>query len=151
MNVTLHVFLGLILVGFVAGCPDEPSPALSATITRGQQADAAITTHVAFPPGTQFLFYHRSPGMGDNALYVKVAIPTSALPAFLDHPTLTAAEWASEDSFVRDVSAWPQWKPSTVTKFRTAQVQLPRAEVLNILIDDGSGDPTEVYLMWHQT
>ncbi len=144
-----------MFTGILAGCSGRDVPTVAPNVTAQQQTDAAQSMGLMFPPSTQFLLYHRYTGGPDDAIHLKISLPAPALAQFLAQRLLASAQWDSARRFVDDMPSWPQWQPSKASQFRSAQLHVPKAEVLNVLIDDGAagdgGGSVTVYLMWHQT
>ncbi|MBI1335447.1 MAG: hypothetical protein GC164_00620 [Phycisphaera sp.] len=149
----VYVIIAIVLL---AGCSDRSAPTVAPNVTAKQQAGAAASMGLTFPQGTRFLFYHRASEAGglpgpDDAVHLKIELPASLLTDFLAQPPLTNARWTGGHSLMTDMLNWPQWKPSSVTKFRSEQFQLPHGQGLNVLIDDDQADPKVVYLLWFET
>jgi hypothetical protein len=147
--------LALTLAGILTGCSGGDAPTLAPNVTPQQQADAARSMGLTFPAGVQFLLYKRDTGGPDDAVFLKLAMSGPALAQFVAQPPLASVKWDSTRRCVDDVPTWPQWQPDKATQFRSAQIHLPSAEVLNVLIDDGAAAGPDgsaiVYLMWFQT
>lgn len=105
---------------------------------------------VTFPASTNFLLFHYIDSM-DDAMWLKIELPASDLPAFIAQPVLANAEWSNQSRKVSDMPKVPEWTPSQVQHFRADQIKLPSAEYLNVMIDETDTDKTIIYLMWQQT
>jgi hypothetical protein len=112
---------------------------------------------IRFPPGTRFLLYHRAseePGLlptPDDAIHLKIELPRPMVAKFLEQSPLSTAHWQTAQRWVNDLSAWPEWKPGRVDKFRSARIELPLGKFLIVLIDEDRDGTAVVYLMWFET
>lgn len=136
----------------VCGCGPSDEPTLAPNVTASQQTDASQSMGLTFPAGTRFLLYHRTDGL-DDAIWLKIELTPNDLASLLSQPVLSAASWSGTQiqAWNADFPECSEWAPSKVKKYRTAQIRLPKAEVLNVLIDDDPDDVKLVYLFWHQT
>ena len=69
----------------------------------------------------------------------------------LSEAPFASAKWQATVRDLRDVPDWKVWKPSAVKKFRSAQIPLPNAQCLNVLVDEDREERTILYLMWFET
>jgi hypothetical protein len=145
----------IFAIAALAGCSDSSTPTVAPNVTAQQQASAAKSMGLTFPPETRFLLYHRASKDGglpgpDDAVHLKIELPASAMANFLAQAPLSSAKWRSSHSLT-DMPKWPQWQPSKILNFRFEQFQLPKGQALNVLIDDDKDDPKDVYLFWFET
>jgi hypothetical protein len=148
--------IACLLAATLAGCSGASVPTLAPNITAQQHTGAGQSMGLSFPPETRFLLYHRQSEQGglpgpDDAVHLKIELPSSALAAFLDQPPFVSAKWSSSDSRVTDVAKWPEWRPSQVKQFRSEQFKLPNGEAIQVLIDDDQEETKVVYLFWFET
>lgn len=112
---------------------------------------------LSFPPDTRFLLYYRSKENSgffpqpDDSVFLKIEFSEPALGIFLAQAPLSSAKWSSFHPETYDMPHWPDWQPSKVKKFRSEQFDLPKAQALNVLIDDEREDTKVVYLQWFET
>ncbi len=139
------------------GCFGSNTPTVAPHVTAAQQISASTLMGLSFPAETQFLLYHRArdePSLlpaPDDAVHLKLKLPASAAAKLLAQTPLSSAAWESQHPLIFDQPTWPDWQPSRIRKFRFAQFQLPKAQVLNVLIDDDRDDIKTVYLEWFET
>lgn len=139
------------------GCAGPSGPALAPNVTAAQQHSASESMGISFPPETQFLLYHREteePSLlpvPDDCVHLKLQLPSAVASKMLAKAPFDAADWGVNARHVNDVPAWKDWRPSHVTRFRSAQIPLPQAECLNVLIDDDNEETKVVYLIWFET
>jgi hypothetical protein len=119
-------------------------------VTAQQQALAAQSMGLTFPSSTQYLLFERQQGM-DEAIHLKIQLSAAALQQLIDQKPFAGADWSTTQRSVYDMPDVPQWRPTEVARFRSGQLSLPKAEVLNVLIDDADDTNKIIYLMWHQT
>ena len=112
---------------------------------------------LAFPSTTRFLLYRRAlegPNLmfgPDDAIHLKIELPSGAAATFLAGHPLSEARWDAAVSQVQDVPDWPDWRPSRAQTFRSTQIALPEGEFLNVLVDEDDPEQVTVYLEWFQT
>lgn len=151
----MRILILTLAIATLAGCSGSSTSTVAPNVTAQQQASAAKSMGLTFPPEARFLLYHRAsedrglPGP-DDAVHLKIELPASAMPGFLAQAPLSSAQWRSSHSLI-DMPKWPQWQPSKIQKFRFEQFQLPKGQALNVLIDDDKDDPKVVYLFWFET
>ena len=143
-------------IAAIAGCSGGSSPTVAPNVTTQQQASASKSMGLTFPKETHFLLYHRASEDGglpgsDDAVHLKIELPASALATFLAQEPLSSAKWTSSNALITDVPKWSEWQPSRIKKFRFEQLLLPKAQALNVLIDDEKDGPKVVYLFWFET
>lgn len=151
----MRTFALILAIALLAGCSDSSTPTVAPNVTAQQQASAAKSMGLTFPPETRLLLYHRASEDGgwpgpDDAVHLKIELPASALANFLAQAHLSSGKWGSTHSLV-DMPKWPEWQPSKLQKFRFEQFQLPKGQALNVLIDDDKDEPKVVYLFWFET
>jgi hypothetical protein len=152
----IRILILILAMLTLAGCTDGATPTVAPNVTAQQQASAAASMGLTFPPETRFLLYHRAsedaglPGP-DDAVHLKVELPASAMANFLAQAPLSPAKWTSSHPLITNMPKWPQWQPSKIQKFRFAQFQMPKGQWMNVLIDDDKADLKVVYLVWFET
>ena len=147
----------LLVAATAVGCTSSSGPVLAPNVTAAQQRSACESMGFSFPPETQFLLYHRAsdePGLlpaPDDCVHLKVELPSAVVMKMLSEAPFASAKWQATVREVRDVPDWKVWKPSAVKKFRSAQIPLPNAQCLNVLVDEDREERTILYLMWFET
>lgn len=150
--VALAVLLPLFQVTGSLTSSDSPVPPDQVTV--GQLRDFEAKTHLRFPRAAQIKFYLAESGGPDAMIQLKLRMKNAELAELLAQPTLKKVKWQlveAENAFADDYEGWPEWAPSKVKKGRRAQVDLPNAKYLKILIDDASANDKGVYFMWFET
>jgi hypothetical protein len=146
-----------LLATSLVGCFGSAAPTVAPNVTAAQQINASKLTGLSFPAETQFLLYYRAsdePSLlpaPDDAVQLKIELPASAAAELLAQAPLSSAAWESHHPLITDQPTWPDWRPSKIRRFRFAQFQLPKAQVLSVLIDDDRDDIKVVYLEWFET
>ena len=147
----------LLVAATAVGCNSSSGPVLAPNVTAAQQRSACESMGFSFPLETQFLLYHRAsdePGLlpaPDDSVHLKVELPSAVAMKMLSEAPFASAKWQATVREVRDVPDWKVWKPSDVKKFRSAQIPLPNAQYLNVLVDEDREERTILYLMWFET
>ena len=147
----------MLLAVILPACSNDASHTGQSTVTAAQQAAASQLMGLTFPPETRFLFYHRASDepsrlpAPDDAVHLKIELPTSALANFLNQTPLAKANWSSVGHSMTGIKIWAEWQPSTVKTFRYEQFQLPKGQALNVMIDDDREEKKIVYLFWFET
>ena len=154
----MRLLILTLAIATLVGCTDGSIPTVAPNVTAQQQASAAKSMGLTFPPETRFLLYHcasEDGGFGlpapDDSVHLKIELPASAMASFLAQAPLSSPKWTSSHSLITDMPKWPQWQPSKIQKFRSEQFQLPKGQGLDVLIDDDKDDPKVVYLFWFET
>jgi hypothetical protein len=148
----LSLLLPIFSMSNSASSSSDPVP--PAQVTVGQLRDFEAKARLRLPHAVQIKFYREESGGPDAMIQFKLGMKNSDLAELLAQPTLQKVKWhpvEAENSFTNDYEGWPEWSPSKVRKGRRAQVDLPNAKYLNILIDDTSANEKGVYFMWFET
>jgi hypothetical protein len=154
MSRLLALLLMLIAVS-VVGC--SGGPVRGAKITAARQSSASKAMGISFPPETKFLLYHRASDeesflpAPDDFVHLKIELPAAVATKLLAEKPFAAAEWDTSLRAVNDSSQWHDWKPEAVKKFRSAQIELPHAQALNVLVDEDDKERTIIFLQWFDT
>lgn len=150
-------FAASLVAAVALGCTSASGPTVSPHVSAVQQASAAASMGLSFPPDTKFLLYHRAseePGLvpgPDDAVHLKIELPAALAAEFLSVGPFSDARWDATATSITDVPGWRAWKPSAVKKFRSSQIAFPMGEALEVLVDEDDPDTTIVYLLWFET
>ena len=138
------------------GCAGAPWPTLAPDRSVALQARAAAAMGLTFPPDTRFLVLRRAsdgPALFrlDDSIHLKIALSSASAARFLAARPFSDARWDAGTRWVHDEPNWPDWRPSRVQPFRSAQIALPKGEFLDVLVDEDGLEPVIVYLVWFET
>jgi len=114
-------------------------------------AEIGKMMHVTFPDGTKVLGLLEEPGGIDRAIHLKVEFAAKDLEEFVKKSPFVDSKFSTTGRLVTDLKEVSWWRPESVKAFRSAQVRLPEAKILNILIDLDRSDKVTVFLMWFST
>ena len=116
--------------------------------TVSQIAEFTNNASITLPVSAQPVGWHEERGM-DDALWLQVKMPASDLNSFLDsspfrHTTLTT-------NFEYIIYMFWEFYTTPPVRYRAGQQSLPKAQALNMLIDETNTTNLVMYLMWHET
>ena len=103
---------------------------------------------VKFPASSRLLKLERQNGM-DDMVRLQVALPTSALPAFIVDSAIPTDKL--RESVGCFMPADEFWDPSRAVHMRSFEAQLPSARYACLGIDDGQPGTAYIYIMNHGT
>ena len=137
----------MVLLILLAGC----SGGHDKEVTGSGEIDLSkweTRMRVRFPNGTTPKGIRLETGM-DNAVYLKVQMPTVAWPRFVETSPVDPVDLSDEKRFFLEPDIdW--WDPGQRKKVPTAQALLPDGSVLNMGFYSDGSDLVDVYLMWHE-
>lgn len=111
----------------------------------------------SFPQETQFLFYHRRKEKQslmpapDDCVHLKIELPFDAATKMLSEAPFASAKWDALIPVESDAPDWKEWKPSSIKKYRSSQIELPNGRFLKVVVDEDRKEQTIVYLCWFET
>lgn len=125
------------------------TPSTPSAATAEQVSHFGDRVGIAFPVAATPVAYMETRGM-DDSLWLQMQMSTSDLQEFLATPPLDEVNLSDEKNEIV-LHAFHQFWTSPPSRYRSAQIQLPNARVLNILIDETDSEKVIVYVQWHET
>ena len=148
----LSLMMPLFTVSSEISSSSDPVPPDQVTV--GQLRDFEAKSRLRFPRAVQIKFYREESGGLDGMIQFKLGMKNDELAELLAQPTLKHVKWQpveAENHVSKGQEGWPEWSPSRVKKGRRAQVDLPNAKYLHVLIDDTFKQDKAVYFTWFET
>ena len=145
-----------MVIALSFGCSLPLGQRITPRVTAEQQKVVSARMGISFPPETRFLLYHRCEDQPsrlpspDDCIYLKIELPSSVAAGMLRKKTFAQANWSRTIRDVDDRPGLTEWQPSNVNRFKSAQIDLAESSALNVLVDEGHGKKTLVYLEWFE-
>lgn len=138
------LIVGLSLIAISVGCKRDP---VISVPSPKQLAEFVRNAGITLPQSTQAIGWKESRGM-DDALWLKIEMPTSDLASFLaTSPFRSGGLETNQTYHLYHFSDFWQAPPA---RYRVGQAALPNARTLNMVIDDTGSTNTAVYMMWFE-
>lgn len=139
---------GALLILGLSGC-DGRGDRTGVVMSDERLADLAGKMRLTLPPDIRVLGVRELGGL-DDAVFLKIEFVKEQWDPFLAASPMRDEEFSEERRYLLGPDeGW--WDPGRPQALPTAQVYLPRGEVLNMGVDRSDPAKIVVYLMWHQT
>lgn len=141
--------IALLIIGtFIYGCNSAKQPVITKP-TPAQITEFTNNSTLIIPATAKAIGWYEERGM-DDALYLQIEMQTSELEQFLDNTPFKNAVFSKNSEY--DLYTFNVfYKSNPPTTYRSAEVWLPNARAIKILVNESNPANTIVYLLWHET